>query len=207
MYPIPQGHEREAKEETDGSAKVRHKCCPRVDQLFPFHVGVIWDRVQAEQEVGGLIRCGMSVAFNPILHVMARLQTSCLFVDSNQVFIHKFFKEFFIFPIEVSWTVVFVMNRINGYLLSTTYNQPVLLDVAAVLLLNTILVPGQLATHLGTCISSSSTIIFFMDTFLGAHIWKLLIDQFIPIPNGHIPKRHFWRLYNGSGWLNIGYWW
>ena len=44
--------------------------------------------------------------------------------------------------------MVVVMNQMNGYLSSTTYDQPVLLDVGAVLLLNTVLVPGQLATHL-----------------------------------------------------------
>ena len=120
MYPVPQGHERDAKEETDGSAKVGDKRRPRVDQLFPFHKGVVGDRVQAEQEIRALVRCCLSVPFNSILHVMARLETPCLFVDSNQVFIRKFVKEFFIFPIKGSWTVVFVMNQMNGYLLSTT---------------------------------------------------------------------------------------
>ena len=48
--------------------------------------------------------------------------------------------------------MVFVMNQMNGHLLSTTYDQPVLLDIGAVLLLNTVLVPGQLATHLSQSI-------------------------------------------------------
>ena len=98
VSPIPQGHEGDAEEKTEGSSELGDKRRPRVDQQFRLHKSVVGHRVEAEQEVFGFVRSWQSVSLYLVLHVVAGLQTSSPPINSVQVFNPEFVVKFLIYP-------------------------------------------------------------------------------------------------------------
>ena len=98
MNPIPQGHEGDAEEKTEGSSELGDKRSPRVDQQFRLHKSVVGHRVEAEQEVFGFVRSWKSVSLYLVLHVVAGLQTPSPPINSVQVFNPEFVVKFLIHP-------------------------------------------------------------------------------------------------------------
>ena len=91
MDTVPQGHERDSKEKAKGSAKLSDKRGPRVDWHLCFHIGVVGHRNKAEQKVVRFISRWDSISFDPVLQIVAGLETTRLLVDPIKVFHEEIF--------------------------------------------------------------------------------------------------------------------
>ena len=98
MDTVPQGHERDSKEKAKGSAKFSDKRGPRVDWHLCFHIGVVGHRNKAEQKVVRFISRWDSISFDPVLQIVAGLETTRLLVDPIKVFHEEIFIKLLISP-------------------------------------------------------------------------------------------------------------